>query len=86
MSCCGASQTAPLTDRHRMRVRYGGGRPVEVKGPVTGTIYRFSGAERVQLLDPRDAVVIARSTMFRAEGLVEVPGPPAHGDGAPAAT
>lgn len=74
MSCCGGTQTAPLTDRHRMRVRYLGGRPVEVQGPVTGRRYRFSGRERLQLVDPRDAVAIARNRLFRIEGIVELKG------------
>ena len=80
MSCCGHGPTAPLTDRHRMRVRYGGGRPVVVTGPVTGASYAFSGASRVQLVDPRDAVSLVRDPAFRAEGLVEV-----DGKGGPAA-
>ena len=55
MSCC-SEGTAALNGRHRMRVRYGGGRPVLVKGPVTGHDYHFSGSARLQLVDPRDAV------------------------------
>jgi hypothetical protein len=55
-----------------MKVRYGGGRPVLVKGPVTGAEYRFSGSERLQLVDPRDAVGIARNSLFRIEGIVEI--------------
>ena len=77
MSCCGSGPTGRLTERHRVRVRYGGGRPVVVKGPVTGASYAFSGAARVQLLDPRDAVAVVRDPMFRAEGVVEVGAPPA---------
>ena len=79
MSCCGSGPTGRMTDRHRVRVRYGGGRPVVVKGPVTGTTYAFSGAARVQLLDPRDAVSVVRDPMFRAEGVVEVDEPPPPG-------
>jgi hypothetical protein len=73
MSCCGESRTAPLTERHRARLRYGGGRPVVVTGPVTGASYRFSGTDRLQLVDPRDAVAIVRNPLFRVEGVVEVP-------------
>ena len=73
MSCCGEAKTAAMTDRHRIRVRYGGGRPIIVKGPVSGSNYRFSGIERVQLVDPRDAVAIMRNRMFRVEGVVEIP-------------
>jgi hypothetical protein len=71
MSCCPGS-TAPLTQWHRVRVRYGGARPIRVKGTVTGTEYHFSGLERLQLLDPRDAVSIVRNPLFRAEGVLEM--------------
>ena len=72
MSCCGQSQTTPMTERHRMRVRYSGGRPIVVKGPMTGLSYPFSGTDRVQLIDPRDAVTIVRNHLFRVEGVVEL--------------
>jgi hypothetical protein len=72
MGCCRQSRTAQITERHRMRVRYGGGRPVVVQGPVTGLSYHFSGIDRLQLVDPRDAVAILRNPLFRAEGLVEI--------------
>ena len=70
MSCC-HEVAAPLTERHRMRVRYGGGRSVLIKGPVTGTEYHFSGLDRLQLVDPRDAVALLRNPLFRVEGVVE---------------
>ncbi len=72
MSCCGETRTAPLTERHRLRVRYLGGRPITVRGPVTGTSYGFSGLDRLQLVDPRDAVSIARDRAFRIVGVVEL--------------
>jgi hypothetical protein len=56
-----------------MKVHYSGGRSVVVKGPATGAEYRFSGLDRVQLVDPRDAVQIARNLLFRVEGVVELP-------------
>lgn len=73
MACCGQTRTAALNERHRMRVRYNGGRPVIVKGPVTGTSYQFSGIDRLQLVEPRDAVAIVRNPLFRIEGIIEVP-------------
>jgi hypothetical protein len=79
---------AALTERHRMKVRYGGGRPVLIKGPVTGSDYRFSGVEQVNLVDPRDAIGIARNPLFRIEGVVEMsaagPRPSRSGGGADA--
>ena len=73
MSCCGGTAIAPLNARHRMRVRYLGGRPIEVKGPVTGQPYRFSGLDRDHLVDPRDAIVIVRDRNFRIDAIVELP-------------
>jgi hypothetical protein len=73
MSCCGQTPTAPLTERHRIRMLYGGGRPIVVKGPVTGSNYRFSGVDPVQLIDPRDAVALTRTPIFRIEAVVELP-------------
>jgi hypothetical protein len=58
-----------------MRVRYGGGRPVVVKGPVTNTEYRFSGLERLQLVDPRDAIAMTPNSLFRIEDVIELPIP-----------
>jgi hypothetical protein len=73
VSCCGPSlQTAPLTERHRFRVRYSGGRPIVVKGSHTGTAYRFSGLDRLQLVDPRDAIAMLRAGSFELNGVVEV--------------
>ncbi len=71
MSCC-PQTAATLTARQRLRVRYGGGRPIVIRGPVTTNEYRFSGLQRVQLVDPRDAVAIARSPVFRIEAVVEL--------------
>ena len=72
MGCCGKTRTASLTDRHRIRVRYLGGRPVVIKGTVTGTSYHFAGTERVKLVDPRDAVSITKNQLFRIEGIAEL--------------
>jgi hypothetical protein len=55
-----------------MKLRYEGGRPVEIIGPVTGSKYLFSGLSRIQLVDPRDAVMITRNRSFRIEGIVEL--------------
>ena len=71
MSCCPKAMR-PLSARHRMRVSYSGGSPLLIKGPVTGSVYRFSGIQRTQLVDPRDAVAIVRNHLFRIEGVVEV--------------
>jgi|GEM_PF-2019874 len=72
MGCCRERTKVAMTERHRMRVRYTGGRPIIIRGPTTGTAYRFSGIERLQLVDPRDAVSITRNRLFRIEGVVEI--------------
>jgi adenylate cyclase class IV len=64
-----------LTDRafwqgKAIRVRYIGARPITVTGPTTGRRYAFSGIERYQDVDPRDALEILRSASFRAEAIV----------------
>ena len=72
MGCCPGS-TAPLSERHRLKVHYTGGRALIVKGPATGKEYRFSGSDRFQFVDPRDAVAIVRNSLFRIDGVVELP-------------
>jgi hypothetical protein len=62
-----------------MRIRYDGGRSILVTGPVTGRQYRFSGVERLQLVDPRDAVAIVRNPMFRIDGIVDLSIEPSRG-------
>ena len=42
-------------------------------GKVSAPVYNFSGINREQLVDPRDAVVIVRNRLFRVEGVEEVP-------------
>jgi hypothetical protein len=71
MSCC-PHAAAQLTERHRVKVRYGGGRPVVVKGPATSIDYRFSGLERLQLVDPRDAIAIVKNPLFQIVGVTEL--------------
>jgi hypothetical protein len=78
MSCCGHSSGGALGQNHRVRMCYGGGRPIVVKGAATGAEYRFSGKDRFQLMDPRDALIVSRNPMFRVETIVEVDEPELH--------
>lgn len=73
MSCCRDATTAVLHQGDRVRIRYLGGRPVQPMGVATKAVYLFSGIDRVRLVDPRDAVALARHPMFRIEGVVRVP-------------
>ncbi|WP_148593114.1 hypothetical protein [Aquisphaera giovannonii] len=74
MKCCGQVATRAITRSQQARIRYEGGPPVVVAGPATGRAYRFSGTDRVQLVDPRDAPGLARGGMFRLIGVVETTG------------
>lgn len=73
MSCCESTlKTAPLSEHHRIRLRYLGGRSLLVKGPVTGANYQFSGVDRELLVDPRDAVRFAKDRNFQVIGVVDL--------------
>ena len=49
----------------RLKLEYTGPHPVDFFGGATGRIYRFSAAQRVQPVDPRDAVFLLASRNFR---------------------
>ena len=76
MSCCGQSggtlniTTRDIEEGLRLQIEYAGGRTVQVKGPVTGATYTFSGLSRVHPVDPRDAMGILRDRQFRLKGVV----------------
>jgi hypothetical protein len=76
MACCGESGSGRLTITQKeideglaLRVEYSGGRTVTVSGPMTGKQYVFSGLDRVQDVDPRDAPGILRERVFRLKGI-----------------
>jgi hypothetical protein len=50
-------------------VEYSGGRTVMLSGHMTGKQYVFSGLQRVQDVDPRDAPGILRERTFRLKGI-----------------
>lgn len=72
MSCCGGSSGARLSitqndidDGLSLQIEYSGGRTVTVNGSATGKQYVFSGLQRMQDVDPRDAPGILRESIFR---------------------
>jgi hypothetical protein len=77
MACCGDSSAGRLTITQKdidnglaLQVEYAGGRTVTVSGPITGKQYVFSGLQRVQDVDPRDAPGILRGGgIFRLKGI-----------------
>jgi hypothetical protein len=52
-------------------VEYAGGRTVTVVGAATGRHYRFSGLDRRQRVDPRDAAALLRERVFRLKGVIQ---------------
>jgi hypothetical protein len=77
MSCCGGQRRSMINMSEEafwkgkaIRVRYIGARPITVLGPATGQRYTFSGLQRYQDVDPKDAMDILRSSFFRVEGVV----------------
>jgi hypothetical protein len=76
MACCGESGAGRLTISQKdideglaLQVEYSGGRIVTVSGPSTGKQYEFSGLQRIQDVDPRDAPGLLRDRMFRLKGI-----------------
>ena len=45
-------------------LRYLQTEPIRVLGPATGRAYAFSGSRPVQMVDLRDADILARATLF----------------------
>ena len=76
MSCCGGSGRAVIRQEDlergmKLEIEYAGGRTVTVVGAATGQRYTFSGLDRVQSVDPRDAGALLRQRVFRLKGVVE---------------
>jgi len=76
MSCCGGSTRAVirLEDVERgleFEVEYAGGRTLTVVGAMTGRRYTFSGVDRLQRVDPRDASTLLRQRVFRLKRVIQ---------------
>lgn len=76
MACCGQTSAGHLTITQQdidnglaLQMEYLGGRTVTMRGAVTGREYIFSGMQRVQDVDPRDAPGLFRDRMFRVKGI-----------------
>jgi hypothetical protein len=48
-----------------LKLRYCGFAPLNIRGPFTGELYRFSRQQPEQRVDGRDAVSILRTRLFR---------------------
>jgi hypothetical protein len=76
MACCGESSAGRLTITQKeidaglaFQIEYTGGRTLMLSGPMTGKQYIFSGLQRIQEVDPRDAPGILRERAFRLKGI-----------------
>jgi hypothetical protein len=56
------SKQGPPTEQ---RLLYYGTARMSVRGPVTGTLYQFSRQQPIQTVDPRDAVSMLKTRLFR---------------------
>jgi len=76
MSCCGGTgrpviRSEDLERGLEFEIEYAGGRTVTVVGKVTGRPYTFSGLDRVQRMDPRDASALLREGVFRLKRVIQ---------------
>jgi len=70
---CLPQVTAGLTKRHRVKMRYGGGRLVLIKDLMMGAEDRPSEINQFQLVDDlRNAARMAQSPVFRIAESVEM--------------
>lgn len=75
MSCCRETGRAVIRQDEIERglefeVEYAGGRTINVVGAVTGRVYTFSGLERLQRVEPRDAAALLRHRLFRLKRVI----------------
>ena len=76
MSCCGQAGRGLIRQEDLERglafeIEYAGGRTVTVVGAVTGRRYTFSGLDRLQRVDPRDAGALLRQRVFRLKRVIQ---------------
>lgn len=58
------ARTPPAT-KNTLRLRYLQQPRVALRGPVSGRLYEFSGANRDVPVDPRDAVALEQTGLFQ---------------------
>ena len=59
------SNTAETLRRFPLNLSYCGELPVNLQGAITGNLYQFSQRQPVQPVDPKDAVFLLASQLFR---------------------
>ena len=60
-----ASSAAAALRRLPLNLFYCGKKPVNLQGAITGNLYQFSQLQPVQPVDPKDAVFLLASQLFR---------------------
>jgi len=75
VSCCNDGTRAAISQDDidhglSFEIEYAGARTVTVVGSVTRTRYVFSGVNRLQRVDPRDAALLLRERMFRLKRVI----------------
>jgi hypothetical protein len=76
VSCCRETGRAVIRQEDIERglafeIEYAGGRTITVVGTVTGRRYAFSGLNRLQQVDPRDAATLLRERVFRVKRVIQ---------------
>ena len=60
-----SGKVAETASNKALKIRYSGLSLLNVSGPVTGIIYRFTPAQPVQQVDARDGQLLLASKIFR---------------------
>lgn len=76
MSCCGENTNSAAISQDEIdrglsfEIEYAGARTITVIGHATRTRYVFSGVNRLQRVDPRDAGLLLRERVFRLKRVI----------------
>jgi hypothetical protein len=59
------ARSSAASPASRVTVRYVGGRQIQVRGTVTGSVYHCSAANRMLSVSTRDAAALLRTGLFK---------------------
>jgi hypothetical protein len=59
------SAAATATDRSTVNLRYTEQASIQVRGLISGRMYRFSGSQPLQAVDVRDSAALLQTRFFR---------------------
>jgi len=67
--CCGQKRSAlkanGASNPDVVKLLYSGRYPMNVRGSVSGRLYQFAAQNAVQPVDPRDAIAMTQTRLFR---------------------